>query len=525
MKRFNTTGVCKPACHYMVDIQGRLQQIKELVDDGEYFVINRARQYGKTTTLVELKKFLAEDYIVVLMDFQRQMSSKKFENEMIFSEAFLEAFLKKMSVDVSLSYEKEQIEDIKRVGTEPDLVKLFNLLSGICEISPKPIVLIIDEVDSASNNQVFLDFLGQLRGGYLERDEQAAFHSVILAGVYDIKNLKGRLRSEDVHKTNSPWNIAADFDVDMSLSEAGIAGMLQDYENDYHTGMNIEEMARLLYEYTSGYPFLVSRICKLMDEKIARQSSHALAWTKSGFHEALKLLYSEKNTLFDSLTHRLDKSEELKKLIYEVLFEGKHILYNPDNPVIEKAQMDGFVKNENGILTVSNRIFETRLYNMFLSTNESLSTNAYETGMKNKNQFIKNGFLDMEQVIKKFVEHFSLVYASHDKVFVENEGRKLFLLYLRPIINGVGNYYIEAQTRDAGRTDVVIDYNGEQFIVELKIWHGDVYHRSGEEQLSDYLDSYGLKKGYMLTFNFNKHKEIGVKYVEYKDKLLVEAVV
>ncbi len=43
---------------------------------------------------------------------------------------------------------------------------------------------------------------------------------------------------------------------------------------------------------------------------------------------------------------------------------------------------------------------------------------------------------------------------------------------LKPIINGTGNYYLEAQTRDAGRTDVIVDYLGEQFVVEMKIWCG-----------------------------------------------------
>lgn len=57
--------------------------------------------------------------------------------------------------------------------------------------------------------------------------------------------------------------------MDMSLSENGIAGMLDDYEQDYKTGMNVKELASLVYEYTSGYPFLVSRICKLIDEKTA----------------------------------------------------------------------------------------------------------------------------------------------------------------------------------------------------------------------------------------------------------------
>ena len=58
MKCFNTTAVCVPSRHYMVDISGRVAQIKSLVDDGKYFTINRARQYGKTTTLNELRKEL-----------------------------------------------------------------------------------------------------------------------------------------------------------------------------------------------------------------------------------------------------------------------------------------------------------------------------------------------------------------------------------------------------------------------------------------------------------------------------------
>lgn len=100
-----------------------------------------------------------------------------------------------------------------------------------------------------------------------------------------------------------------------------------------------------------------------------------------------------------------------------------------------------------------------------------------------------------------------------------------FLVYLRPIINGVGNYYIEARTRNNRRMDVVIDYLGKRYIVELKIWHGKKYNEDGEKQLSDYLDSYKLKTGYMLTFSFNKNKESGIRTVQYEDKTLIEAVV
>lgn len=54
MKTFNTTAVCVPDKHYMVDISEKIEKIKELVDAGKYFTINRARQYGKTTTLAAL---------------------------------------------------------------------------------------------------------------------------------------------------------------------------------------------------------------------------------------------------------------------------------------------------------------------------------------------------------------------------------------------------------------------------------------------------------------------------------------
>ena len=73
--------------------------------------------------------------------------------------------------------------------------------------------------------------------------------------------------------------------------------------------------------------------------------------------------------------------------------------------------------------------------------------------------------------------------------------------------------------------ELVIDYRGEQFVVELKVWRGNAYHTRGEAQLLEYLDYYHLQKGYMLSFNFNKKKEIGVKEIAIKDKVLVEAVV
>ena len=48
MRRFNTTGTCIAEMHYIVNIDERVRQIKKMVDRGDYFGINRGRQYGKT---------------------------------------------------------------------------------------------------------------------------------------------------------------------------------------------------------------------------------------------------------------------------------------------------------------------------------------------------------------------------------------------------------------------------------------------------------------------------------------------
>lgn len=202
----------------------------------------------------------------------------------------------------------------------------------------------IDEADSAADNQVFLDFLSQLRGYYIDRDETPSFRSVILAGVYDIRNIRQKIRPQEEHTRNSPWNIAADFLVDMSLSASEIEGMLLEYEADYHTGMNTAEMAGMLYDYTSGYPYLVSRLCKLMDEQVKGSLEFPdarLAWTKKGF---------------------------LAAVLQELLFYGKEIAYVPGTRYVEMALMFGFLKKTGGCVTIANRIFDVLLYNFFLTS-------------------------------------------------------------------------------------------------------------------------------------------------------------
>lgn len=525
---FNTEGLCDPDFHYMVPLDDRLMKIKRLfVDRGKYFVMNRGRQYGKTTTLRALAGYLRKDYVVLSMDFQ-MLTDADFENERKFVSAFVKYF-----IDV-IEKEKERIDDkvIAELSCsvrneQLSMSEMFAVFSEICKGADNPIVLMIDEVDSASNNQVFLDFLALLRGYYMERKDKPAFYSVILAGVYDIKNLKLKIRPREEHQYNSPWNISAKFNVDMSFSPDQIALMLREYEKDHGTGMKISAISQCVYDYTSGYPYLVSAVCKLLDEEVPEKEGFeekGAVWTEEGVREAVQILLKENTTLFDSMVKQLDNYKELRNMLEQILYQGRRIIYSPAEKSVNLGLMFGFLKEENGQVAVANRIFEMYLLNLFMSE-ESIRSEIYFYSQGIRNQFISEDGLDMELVLKKFVVHFTDVYGENDEKFVEAYGRKFFLLYLKPIINGVGNYYIETQTRDAKRTDLIVDYLGKQFIVELKIWHGNEYHERGEKQLLEYLNYFHLDKGYMLSFNFNKKKTVGIKEINIDGRTIVEAVV
>ena len=271
------------------------------------------------------------------------------------------------------------------------LGELFMSFSRWCELSDKPVIMLIDEVDAAANNQVFLDFLAQLRNSYINRDTagKSTFQSVILAGVTDIKNLRRKIRPEDAHRFNSPWNIAADFNIDMSFSADEIAGMLDEYEADHGTGMDIKAIAQEIYNFTSGYPFLVSRICQLIDRD-------KMPWTIDGVSDTVRKILMEDNTLFGSIMNKVRENHELSSALQEILFSGERVPYNIHDTSISDATMYGFIRNENGAARISNRIFETLLYDFYLFSEEMKSSSISQFGVGEKDSFVINGHLQME---------------------------------------------------------------------------------------------------------------------------------
>ena len=71
-KEFNITGTCIPSMHYMVDTSNKLDKTIKLINKRKYFIINRPRQYGKTTTFFLLNNKLKEtkDYPPIKISFE-----------------------------------------------------------------------------------------------------------------------------------------------------------------------------------------------------------------------------------------------------------------------------------------------------------------------------------------------------------------------------------------------------------------------------------------------------------------------
>ena len=516
-KEFNTSVTCNPKRHYMVDVTAKMKVFEGLIDDGKYFTITRARQFGKSTSLNWIYNNLSDRYLVIPASFEKYSEDSWNDDD-----SFCKYFCTKI-IDACVRENDKSVisfwQDAKNTQ-KFDFDQLSQKITDFCQKCGRKVVLTIDEVDKASNNEVFVRFLGMLRNLYLDRekfsDETLTFWSVILAGVYDVKNLKLKIRPEEEHQFNSPWNVAADYKLDMTFNPQEISTMLADYENDYHFGFNIKEISEEIYKYTSGYPVLVSAVCKAIDEQLDKD------WTLDGVLKGVKTVLRDENfTLLKYIKRNMEQYPELKTFLRAVTLDRIYINYYALNTPVDLARMFAYIRpDKNSRAQIHNLIFQQVLYEYFIAENTLSQLNS-NTGV-----FVdKNGDLNMPLIINRFKDLMSK--KQNKEEFLEREGRFMFICFLKPIINGTGFYYSEPENDDGSRMDLVITYNRKEYVIELKIWHGTEYEISGRDQLSEYLTTRNLSEGYLVTFSFLKNKVVQEKpeWIDYEGKRIYEAII
>jgi PD-(D/E)XK nuclease superfamily/Predicted AAA-ATPase len=510
-KRFNITGLCRPDEHYIADVSGKMSQIIYMIESREYFIINRPRQYGKTTALYTLADMLRKtgDYIVLNTSFEG-IGDAIFDEEATFARGFVKLLAKYAS-----AYFPEMEDWLRHTASSVHTIDdLEPMLTTFVEKTDKKVILMIDEVDKSSNNQLFVSFLAMLRNKYLERSTFKTFHSIILAGVHDVKSLKLKLRPDAEQKYNSPWNIASDFKVDMNLYPNEIKPMLDDYVHETGVIMDTQKIAERLFYYTSGYPFLVSKLCKMLDEDYKKHET----WTEDDVDMAAKILPTESNANFDSLIKNLADNKDLYDWVYYIAIDGNTPSFSIHNQTTALGLLYGIFAEKEGRIVIHNRIYYDLLIDYMRDTLfQTRLTDGKDLGSGYKTE----DSLDMEAIMLGFQTFMKKEYNKKDRDFLEKNGRLVFLAFIKPILNGSGYDFKEPQISEERRLDLVVTYLRDKFVVELKIWRGEKAHQKGLQQLNDYLDIQNLNTGYLLIFDHSEVKNWQSEWIDFKGKKIL----
>jgi hypothetical protein len=489
MRKFNITGKIIPDLHYFVDLTPQIEKLMVLVEEGTYFVINRPRQFGKTTLLNFLARHLqiSNNYLPVSIS--------------------LQIFTQRADIPEGEFYHKVSeliFEDVKYTTTEKSMLEgststinsrddFFEWLRKSCHNFSKKFVFLIDEIDALPET-VVIGFLAGLREMYLDRDRKPAPHSVCLAGVHDIKNLQARYRNESRSiGSASPFNIAVDYD----LPPFSLENVRQYYlQHTAETGQQFDEnVFHRVHHVTNGHPWLVSVLAKYLAEDIVTDRKQKILPAHA--EAAIQKLINSRNPNFESLFNNARKPE-LFALVIDLL-QGRRHRFNIQSDKIDLGVTLGIFAAGNSQLILANHIYAQVLFQHF---EEELEASEIKVLIES-NHFEKvAGRLDFAMVMDKFQAFMKSKGGSVVKHadFREATAQLLFLGYLDILVNGKGWTFKEVQSGQ-GRIDVVCCYGQQKEVVELKLWYGARKYHEGLEQLAAYLESENLDNGYLLVFD------------------------
>ena len=162
-------------------------------------------------------------------------------------------------------------------------------------------------------------------------------------------------------------------------------------------------------------------------------------------------------------------------------------------------------------------------------TNYFISKDEQHTGVMTSNVLIsevtRGSRFNMQLCLEHFLIYWQELYNEKEAKFFENQCRILFLMYLKPLLNGDGFSFIETASTDDHRMDLIVTYGKERFVLELKTWKGEqLYNDQGVFQLLGYMDKLNEEKGYLLTFDFRKKPEkFKPKWVSHGERQIFEA--
>ncbi len=482
---FNTSGLCFPQDHYMVDPLTRLKEVESLISKKLYFTIHAPRQTGKTTYLYTLARKLNNEgnYIVLVVSFEEagyEGISVKEANEAL--------------VDCVYHAAEEQLPETYRPGnpeTKPSR-NLKNYLKAWAKSQSKPIVLFIDEIDALLDN-VLVAILRQFRDGYQSRPAHFPA-SVVLVGLRDVRDYKVKVRPElQSYGTGSPFNIKSDSLFLTNFNKEEVFQLLEQHTAD--TGQVFpDEVKQEIYSLTGGQPWLTNALARQMVSKLLGDD-YSKKITPALLKQAKSQLILRRDTHLDSLVDKL-KEDRVKRIV-QAIVNGDNLSFDVLDDDIVYVRDLGLV-GQSSPLKFSNRIYAEIIPRILASPmQESIPEEIQPPRFINT-----DGTLDMEKVLKEFQVFYRRNSGSwlERYEFKESAQHLLLMAFLQRVINAGGEIVREMAVGN-GRIDLLVRYGNRDFALELKVKWNNYTIEDGKEQLDRYLDTLGLKEGYLVIFD------------------------
>ncbi len=493
-KFFNITGFCNPENHYMVDpLRGLNQQIVKLIADKYFFTIHAPRQSGKTTMLHALMHAINAEGQNVCLVFSLETAGYR-----SISEADANTTIVKAIIVSSNNFLEEQYRP--KLSREPSNYKMKDMLSEWCGQLSKPLILLVDEIDSLYDD-ILISILRQFRDGFQLRP--AGFpSSVVLVGLRDVRDYKDKVRDPaNTIGSGSPFNIKAESLRLPNFTHEQIKMLLHQYTEEGGQGFS-EDVIDLFYRYTGGQPWLVNALaCEILYKILDYDTSKVV--TVDIVAQAKKNLIKRRDTHLDSL---IDKLQDPRvRSIIDSIISGADIMYDNYDDDLLYAENLGLIVNKGKGVEITNSIYKEIIPRVLNKNFQDLIDPKVQWQW-----FIKSdGKLNIDLLLKEFQKFYRRYSESWlDKFSYHESGKQLLLMaFLQRVTNGGGKVDRE-MAMGSGRCDMLIEFEGERFVFELKIKYSDEYIDEGKDQITRYLDTVGLTHGYLILFESKSSKEI-----------------
>jgi type II secretory pathway predicted ATPase ExeA len=286
---FNTAGPCRPERHYMLSPLVRIPNVDQFIYQENYFVIHTPRQIGKTTAMMGLAQQLTNsgEYIAALVSAE---TAQAFGTDTSSAEqALLNAWQTAIDFWLPAEFQPPKWSDL------PAGSRISQALTAWSKACPRPIVLLIDEID-ALRDDALITVLRQLRDGYNRRPTGFPA-SIGLIGMRDVRDYKVASGGSDRLQTASPFNIKVESLTMRSFYELEVAELYQQHTDD--TGQVFTpESIKLVFDLTQGQPWLVNAIARQLTEVIAPDP--AVTITSVMVEEAKEIIIRRQDTHLDS---------------------------------------------------------------------------------------------------------------------------------------------------------------------------------------------------------------------------------